>query len=70
MKDALEIKKALLQSLIGSLKDGEGSAMKSRPAAEPKMEEECDTEEEMGEAEELDVEDEDTLAQLKKMLGV
>lgn len=79
MKDALQIKKTLLQTLIGSLKDGEGEAMKNRPSVtavslqkgmdDAKDEEECDTEEGSGEADEMDLEDEDTLARLKKLFG-
>lgn len=78
MKDDLEIKKALLQSLIGQLKDGEGETIKKRPSLtvvdikKMPMEEgeECDEMPEGEEPEEVDLEDEDTLAKLKKMFGV
>ena len=74
MKDALEIKKSLLQTLIGSLKDGEGEAIKNRPPVSAKslqkgMEEDTEEDEGSGEPEEMDLEDEDTLARLKKLFG-
>lgn len=76
MKDTMDIKKALLQSLISSIKDAESEGIKNRPvsatvvAVKKPEGEECDMEEGSGEPEEeMDMEDPDVLEQLKKLFG-